>query len=191
MSSTEDQWTPPSPWCPNPQWWHSNPDDPDGAEAEITALVMALVYATQPEVVIETGTATGDTALAIGHALAANGHGHLWTAEISEDAAKTAREAVDGLPVTVECVNSLDWDPPWPIDLAWIDSGAAEVRVGEIRRWAVQRKFRPGGLIGVHDTAPNMGRQVLTAALAALLNDLRWQSVPLRSPRGMTLIAVP
>jgi len=190
MSSTEDRWTPPSAWCPNPQWWHSG-DNPESAEEEITALVMALVYATQPEIMVETGTAAGDTALACGRALHANGHGHLWTVEIDEDAAKQARELVEGLPVTVECMNSLDWNPPGPIDLAWIDSGAADVRAGEIRKWAIDGKFRPGALVAVHDTAPNMGRERLTAALAGLLADLGWQSVPLRTPRGITLIAVP
>jgi predicted O-methyltransferase YrrM len=188
MTSTEDRWTPSSPWCPNPEWWHSDPEDPDPAEEEVTALVMALVYATQPEVVVETGTATGDTALAIGRALDGNGHGHLWTVEIDEAAAKIAAETVEGLPVTVVCADSTTWEPPPMIDLAWIDSGTAAQRAGEISRW--RDRFRAGALVCVHDTAPNMGREALRGQLGGLNGQLRWQRIDLRTPRGVTILQV-
>lgn len=187
--STEDLWTPPSSWCPSSQWWHCDPDDPDSAEHEVTALVVALVHALQPEVVVETGTATGQTALAIGRALAVNQHGHLWTVEIDPTAAATATAAVDYLPVTVECIDSLAWEPPEPIDFAWIDSGTAQVRAGEIARW--RGKFRPGAIVAVHDTAPNMGREALHAALDDLFCELGWHYLSLRTPRGVTLAQVP
>ncbi len=82
--TTEDRWTPPSDWCPAPQHWHSDTYEPDVTEHEVTALAVAFVRALQPEVVVETGTSTGATALALGQALHANRHGHLWTVEIDE-----------------------------------------------------------------------------------------------------------
>ena len=186
--TTEDRWTPPSEWCPSPHWWHSDPDDADPAEHEVTGLLIALIRATQPEVVVETGTATGTTAVAIGEQLQRNGQGWLWTVEIDREAAAAAQQACAGLPVTVACADSLAWEPPVPIDFAWIDSGPAAVRAEEIRRW--QRKFRPGALVAVHDTAPNSGREALTAALAEVLSETGWRSLSLRTPRGMTIAQV-
>ncbi len=43
----------------------------------------------------------------------------------------------------------------------------AHVRVQEIRQW--QSRFRRGAIIGVHDTAPNYGREVLREALFTFL----------------------
>lgn len=144
---------------------------------------------------METGTNTGQTALAIGQALAANGHGRLWTLEVDEALAATAREALRLLPVTVACTSSLDWDPPQDIDLAWIDSGPAEGAAGldwaslrrdEIARWLP--KFAPGAVIGVHDTAPHH------PVMQALKPRLEAQGVAflnLRTPRGVVLAQVP
>jgi len=187
--ATEDHWTPPSPWCPSPSWWHADADDADAAEHEVSALVTALIRAAQPEVVVETGTATGATAVMIGDALKANRHGWLWTVEVDGNAAKIATEAVQGLPVTVICASSLEWDPPDRIDFAWIDSGIADIRVGEIRKW--RSKFSSGAIVAVHDTAPNMGREALHDYLHEVLRELGWPSLSLRTPRGIMLAQVP
>lgn len=186
---SEARWTPPSPWQPHPEWWTADPDDADAAEYEVTTLVAVLVKVLQPEIVVETGTATGATAVVIGQALQDNGHGHLWTVEIDPLATDKARDRVAGLPVTVDCANSLEWQPPEPIDLAWIDSGDAATRCEEISAW--QGKFRSGAVIGVHDTAPNMGREVLNALLYGLVEVHHWPALWLRTPRGVTLIQVP
>lgn len=71
VAGSEARFTPPRPECPYPEWWTST--DVDSTECEVTALVAAFVVALQPELVIETGTAFGQTAEAIGHAVAANG----------------------------------------------------------------------------------------------------------------------
>src|SRR5215831_10345833 len=126
----------------------------------------ALIRAVQPEVVVETGTAAGQTAYAIGWALKVNGHGCLYTVEIDRGAATAAEQRLQGLPVIVACADSLDWWPQYPIDFAWIDSGTAQTRVREIDRWVSM--FNPGALIGVHDTAPNEGRQVLRSLATSL-----------------------
>jgi methyltransferase family protein len=187
--STEDNWTPPSSWCPEPKWWHSSPDSPDETEYEVTDLVAAFVTALQPEVVVETGTSTGRTAAAIGRELVRNGHGRLWTVEIDEGQAEAARVVVSSMPVTVVCADSLGWTPPDRINFAWIDSGTAQVRVQEIRQW--QDRFCSGAVIGIHDTAPNMGREATSAALAVLFRETGWSSMTLRTPRGVTFVQVP
>jgi hypothetical protein len=64
-AESEARFTPPRPDCPHPEWWTSTDDD--STECEVTALVAAFVVALQPELVIETGTAFGQTAEAIGH----------------------------------------------------------------------------------------------------------------------------
>ena len=188
VSVTEDRWTPPSEWCPAPHWWHSDPDSADPAEHEVTALMVALIRAAQPEVVVETGTSTGQTAVAIGRALKENGHGRLWTVEIDDRLARAAEQAAGDLPVTVVHADSLAWDPPEAIDFAWIDSGPAHVRVQEIRQW--QSRFRRGAIIGVHDTAPDYGREVLREALFTFLAEAGWAVLTLRTPRGVTLAQV-
>ncbi len=153
-------------------------------------LVLAFIRALQPDVVVETGTSTGATAEAIAKALRDNGHGHLWTVEIDENLARQAVARLEGLPATVHCADSRLWIPPeLPVDFAWIDSGDAFHRIGEVRRW--KPLFRPGAIVGVHDTAPNMGRQVLGNGLADLLHEFGWQSLRLHTPRGVTFAQVP
>ena len=65
--------------CPHPERWTSTDDD--STEIEVSDLAWGLVRATQPSLCVETGAAWGQTAERIGWALAANGHGHLYTLE--------------------------------------------------------------------------------------------------------------
>jgi len=186
---SEAYWTPPSAWQPNPQWWHADQDDPDAAETEVSYLVRALIRATQPEIVVESGTATGVTAELIGKTLLMNGHGHLWTVEIDAAAAAKAAARVQGLPVTVVHADTMTWNPATKVDFAWIDSGDAATRVQEIRNW--WRLFSPGALIGIHDTAPNQGREVLAGLLDEFIDANSVFALWLRTPRGVTFIQVP
>jgi predicted O-methyltransferase YrrM len=183
----ESYWTPSSDWCPCPERWHAT-EDPDDTEREVTDLVLAFVRALQPELVVETGTANGQTAEVIGRALQGNCHGHLWTMEIDTRAAVAASARLKGLPVTVVIGDSLSWEPPGLIDFAWIDSGNAQHRTSEIFQW--RDKFRRGAVIGVHDTAPSHGREPLRVALDVLFQQLGWQSLTLRTPRGVTFAQV-
>lgn len=189
---TEDRWTPPSSWCPEPRWWHA--DTADATEHEVTALAAGFVRALQPETVAETGTNTGQTALAIGQALAANGHGHLWTLETDEPMATAARRLLSGLPVTVVHASSLDWEPPDGTGFAWLDSGPVTgfagdpgaLRRGEIARWLP--RFAAGAVIGIHDTAPH--HPVMRAVLP-LLEAREMAFLNLRTPRGVVFAQVP
>lgn len=177
---SEDRWTPPSAWCPNPHWWHA--DTGDATEHEVTVLVAAFVTALQPEIVVETGTNTGQTAVAIGRALARNGHGHLWTVEADADLAAAAARAAEGLPVTVEHAHTSSWEPPGRIGFGWFDSSLGD-RAGEITRWAVSPGFEPGAIIGIHDTGP---QHIVQATLAPLAGSGLIRAVTLRTPRGVT-----
>lgn len=184
---TEDAWTSPTEWCPHPEWWTAD-EDPDVTEREVTALVTAFIRGLQPQVVVETGTSTGATAVAIGQALEENGHGHLWTVEIDRELAAAAAVKVKDLPVTVVIGDSLAWEPPDGIGFAWIDSGNAAHRTMEISNW--RYKFARGAIVGVHDTAPSHGREPLRIALDGLFTQLGWPSLTLRTPRGVTLAQV-
>ena len=184
MSVTEDRWTPPPPWCPAPHHWHA--DTADATEHEVTELAAAFVRALQPEAVVETGTNTGQTALAIGAALARNGHGHLWTVEADPGLARSAAAALAHLPVTVVCADTADWEPPVPPGFAWLDS-AIDARAGEIARWAASPGFAPGAVIGIHDTGP---QHRTAATLEPLVRSGLLRTVTLRTPRGVTFAEV-
>lgn len=145
----ESRYTPPRPDCPNPEYWHSS--DADSTEVEVTALVAAMVTALQPDHVVETGAAWGQTAEAIGRALAANGRGHLTTLEPDAHRAAASRARCAGLPVTVLETPSLDYTPDQPVDLAWLDS-LTHLRADEVRHLAPHAS--PRAVIGVHDTGP-------------------------------------
>lgn len=189
----EDRWTSPSPWCPHPGWWHA--DTADATEREVSLLVSAFVRALQPETVAETGTNSGQTALAIAEALRGNGHGHLWTIETDPALAESARELLAGYPVTVIHGSSLDWSPP-QIDFAWLDSGpltgsAGGADCGALRREELSRwlpRFTPGAVIGVHDTAPH---HPVMRALEPVLRAQGMMFLNLRTPRGVLFAQVP
>lgn len=178
MSGTEDRWTPPSDWCPAPQHWHS--DDAYATEHEVSALVAAFVTALQPELVIETGSNTGQTTEAIGRALAANGQGHLYSLETDEALAGKAAQRCEGLPVTVVQADSLGWAPPGEAQFAWLDSETG-IRHLELQRF--RRFLAPGAVIGIHDTGP---QHATGALLWPLIRKGIFTAITLRTPRGVT-----
>jgi len=135
----ESTWTKPRPGCPRPDWWHAS--DEDSTEIEVTELIAGFVRALQPELVVETGTAWGQTAQAIGRALHDNGHGQLYTLEPDEGRAEFSKGRCRGLPVTVVCERSLDWWPPGAVDFAWFDS-LLHLRVQEFNHF--RGAFSPG-----------------------------------------------
>ena len=110
----ESNWTAGRDDCRHPEWWTAS--DVDSAEFEVTELVAAWVRALQPEYVIETGTAFGQTARAIGKALRKNGHGRLDTIEVNPNRVRQARIVTRGLPVIVNECPSLEFTPAAPIE---------------------------------------------------------------------------
>jgi predicted O-methyltransferase YrrM len=169
--------------CVSPGWWHSA--DAESTEYEVTELVAAFVRALQPSVVLETGTAFGQTAERIGLALQSNGHGQLWTLEPDKERAASARERCLGLPVRVITTSSLDWTPQGFIDFAWLDS-LPDLRIQELRRF--HDSFSPRAIVGIHDTAPQhdpLRSEIEQAAVEGLL-----RPIFLPTPRGVAFCEV-
>jgi len=170
----ESEWTRPSDYCPSPHHWHAH--DGMATEVEVLELVAAFVRGLQPDVVVETGTHRGFAAEAIGRALAANGHGHLYTSEISEVLHAEASERCAGLPVTCLLASSFDLVPPAPIDFAWFDSDT-DLRAREFETYLPHMHDRT--VVGFHDTAPHHAYRPQLDALGIQLLDLP-------TPRGVT-----
>ncbi len=168
----ESRFTVPRDDCPHPEWWHSVDDE--STELEVSELVASFVRALQPDLVVESGTAYGQTARAIGHALKANGHGSLLTYEIDQRRASIALARCVGLPVLLFTV------PFRPtvegIGFAWID-GHIDERVADLE--SCRPLFALGAIVGVHDSSPFHG---IRPALEAL-DWIRWIHLP--TPRGV------
>lgn len=181
----ESRFTAPRAECPRPDYWHST--DPDSTELEVTHLVAAFVRALQPGVVLETGTAFGQTAVAIGLALAANGHGHLETLEPDADRAAFARDRVRGLPVIVYQKASLEWAPPQPhpqIGFAWFDS-LIHLRATEFRFYRAW--MRTGAIVGFHDCGP---QHAVRPDVEQLADEKLLRPIYLPTPRGVMFAEV-
>lgn len=151
----------PNPLCKNPGRYSWR--DAYATEHQVIRLVAAWIVAMQPDYVIETGTYLGDTAYAIGLALADNGHGHLDTLEVNAGNAAQAEAAVRGLPVTVHKTLSLGFTPREKIDFAWLDS-RPEHRAEEFRRFYPH--MHPACIVGFHDTGPRHKVRPTVDALA-------------------------
>lgn len=180
----ESRWTLPRVDCPHPERWTS--DDSDSTEHEVTLLVAAFVRALQPDYVIETGSAWGQTTLAIGVALAANGHGFLDSLEPDPERAAYTRNRCAGLSsryLQVHEVPSLEFEPRAPIvDFLWLDS-LLHLRADEARRF--RPWMRKGTIIGMHDSGPH---HALGPSLDRLLAEGWLSAIQLPTPRGVTFL---
>lgn len=177
----ESLFTEPRDDVPCPWYWHS--PDPESTEYEVTALVGALVTALQPDLVVETGTALGHTAVVIGEALARNGHGYLVSIENDPDRVRTAGYRCAGLPVHLLCGDSLLWTTEDEIGLLFVDANADD-RANEVRHFAPM--LSDGAVIVVHDTGPHKHMRGLIDELAVegLISD----PLHLPTPRGVSLL---
>ncbi len=175
----ESTWTPARPDCPHPEWWHA--EDDESAEVEVTELVCAFVRALQPEFVLETGTAFGQTAYAIGRALVQNGHGRC--VSIDTDAARLegGRERCAGFPVEFVQADALTYVPPEPVDFAWIDTG--QNRAQELL--ALREHLAPGAVVGIHDTGP---QHTVWASLEIHGVLTSFNYLRLHTPRGVVFL---
>lgn len=181
---SEAEFSPATAWCPNPGWWSA--DDDQATEREVTELVAAFVRALQPELVVETGSYTGQTSEAIAQALVWNCHGHLVTVEIDPERAQQVSDALAGMPATVICAAAGDVLASWlrdsgvPVGFAWLDSGPKSRR-GELA--SLLPYLDDGAVIGVHDTRP--GRPI-----AGVLDRDAFDVLTLRTPRGVSFAQV-
>lgn len=176
----ESDLTAPSSWCPQPERWHA--EDEQSAEVEVSELVAAFVRALQPDYVVETGTAHGFTAAAIGRALRANGHGHLDTLEVDPALVAEAQGRCAGLPITVIEQSSMDFTPARRVGFAWFDS-LLNLRIPEFERY--RPYMTAGTIVGFHDVAPHFG-----AFGQVLANHRGLWPIFLRTPRGVCFAEV-
>lgn len=175
---TEDEFTPFLDECPHPEWWHAV--DGHSAELEVSLLIAALIRALQPEAIVETGSAYGQTSALIGEALKCNGHGLLWALEIHAERFQTTRDRCKGLPVKVVHASSLEWTPRIEIDFAWIDS-FPEIRADEVRH--LHPYFSKRAFVCIHDTGYQ--HQPLREQVEELASEGLLQPIFLPTPRGL------
>lgn len=178
--------------CPHPERWHS--PDSDSTEIEVSRLAAAFVEAIRPDVVIETGSAFGQTAELIGQVLFTAGIGHLITFEVDSARVAATADRVAGLPVQVapqpslEGIRDLVQGNLGPVvGFAWLDS-LFDLRVPELE--AIRPLLAPGAIVGVHDCGeptgtkyPDFSRSVSDAALR-----LGFARISLPTPRGVTFL---
>ena len=173
-------------WRPHPRCWRPHafwraPDD-QAAENEVVAFLQALTRLTKPEVVVETGTYHGRTTAAFAAALARNGAGRVITYEVDAAAIEIARARLTRWgTVTLVPAGLSGENAPTEVDLAFLDSGMC-CRDAEMR--VVWPRLVPGGLVVVHDAAPDRppGRVRPPGAHAML---------DIATPRGLSIFQKP
>jgi predicted O-methyltransferase YrrM len=151
------------------------------AEVETLEFLASLVNLLKPQLVVETGSYEGWSALYMARALRRNGRGKLVTLELNHDLwNKTVSKVGDLFDEWVQpvCGSSLEFTPTAPIDLLFIDS-AIEIRMQEIDH------FKPwlhkDSLVVVHDT-----RNSDLGELLAKRGDLVVLDLP--TPRGVAIL---
>ena len=175
----ESRFAPPREHCLHPEWWHSM--DTEATEFEVSEAVAGLIRALQPQYVVETGTSSAQTAIAIGAALKRNGHGRLVSLDIVPENVERGRQLCHGLPVEVRLQSSLDFVPEQPIDFAWFDT-VQDMRHLEYRRYHAYMHART--IVGFHDTASYQPTRRFVDELEA---DGILKAIDLTSSRGFTL----
>jgi len=163
-------------------------------ELEIGELLNAIVRAVKPEVVVETGTHKGFSALMIAQALQANGSGHLYTIDqVDYNVAEKCRAF--GLKDRVTIVTSssvaalIDLAARLPrIDFLWLDADHSTCAVLE-ELDAARPSIRPGSYIAFHDT---LSKPTEDRAVRLIRKEHpQWEYIRFCSSRGFDLMRVP
>lgn len=188
----ESRFTQPRPDCPHPERWHS--PDADSTEIEVSRLVAAFVEALRPDLVVETGTAFGQTARLIGEVLHAAGVGHLVTFEVDPFRIGYAADQCTDLPVqlapqpSLEGIQALiDGGKAGQVGFAWLDS-LFELRVPELR--LIRPLLTRGAIVGVHDCGEPGSTKYneFSKSVAEAAQALGFNRISLPTPRGVTFL---
>lgn len=194
MMELESRFTPPRPDCPHPERWHS--PDSDSTEIEVSRLVAAFVEALRPDLVIETGTAFGQTAELIGDALGPVANTWLITFEPDAERARQARQRCIATRVEVReepslvgiqsLIDATDGNHP-PVGFAWLDS-LLELRAQELR--LIRPLLSPGAIVGVHDCGEpgHTKYSEFSQGIAQEAQRLGFTRISLPTPRGVTFL---
>lgn len=178
----QPEWIPPTPECAHPERWQML--DPQSAEMEVLDFLESLIKAVKPELIVETGTFIGHSAIRMARALQANGFGKIITIEHDPAVFEKGRQQIEasGLARWIEHRNasSLETSIAGEIDLLYCDSDV-NIREQEVRRLLPQIKRR--GLVLIHDASSHF-KTVREAALRLEAEGLL-SVVLLSTPRGL------
>jgi predicted O-methyltransferase YrrM len=178
----QSEWVPPTAECPHPERWRML--DAQSAEIEVLDFLKSLILLLKPELIVETGTFIGHSALMMAEALEANGTGKIITIEYDPAVFKKAKEQIDAssLRRRIEYRNgsSLEQTIDSEIDILYSDSDV-NIREQEVRRFLPQ--IRPGGLVLIHDASSHF--KVVRSAALRLEQEGLLSVVLLSSPRGL------
>lgn len=119
--------------------------DEMGVEVEVAEFLYGLVRLLKPKAVVEAGTGSGYSAVAIASALQANGHGSLVSFEPMPEFQARASVRLQGLPAVVFAGQSCDCLQARTADLVFVDS------FGPIRQRDLDHWLPTGVPIVVHD----------------------------------------
>lgn len=180
----QTEYVSPTPECPHPERWQML--DAQTAELEVLDFLKALVIATKPALIVETGTFIGHSAIKMAEGLKANGFGRTISIEFDPTIFAKARERIEasGLRSWIECRNesSLETKVDGMIDIFFSDSDTA-IREAEIRRFLPQ--ISPGGLVLVHDASSQF--KVVREAALRLEQEGLLSVILLSTPRGLVV----
>ena len=180
----QSEWIPPTPECSHPERWQML--DPQSAEIEVLDLLEVLIKAVKPELIVETGTFIGHSAIRMARALQSNGFGRIITVEYDPAVFARAKQNIDasGLGKWIEYRNasSLETTISGTIDLLYCDSDV-NIREQEVRRFLPQIRAR--GLVLIHDASSHF--KVVREAALRLEAEGLLSVVLLSTPRGLCI----
>ena len=152
-----------TPECPHPERWRMF--DSMTAEVEVLEFLKWLITTVKPQLVVETGTFLGISAIWIAEGLRQNGFGRVISCEADPAVYAQAMDRIkaSGLGQWIDCRNesSLTTQIKGSIDLLFSDSDVP-LREREVRHFLPQ--MNPNGLILMHDASSHM-KTVREAAL--------------------------
>jgi predicted O-methyltransferase YrrM len=170
--------------CPHPEWWQMV--DSQSSELEILDFLKSIVITTKPQLIVETGTFIGYSAIKMAEGLKANGFGKLITIEFDPDIFAKAKQRIElsGLRDWIEYRNASSLETPidGTIDILFSDSHLT-IREQEIRRFLPQ--IDPRGLILIHDASSHF--KVVREAALRLEQEGLISVALLSTPRGLVI----
>lgn len=180
----QSEWAGPTPECPFPERWQML--DAQSAEVDVLEFLKTLVITVKPDLVVETGTFIGHSAMKMAEGLKRNGFGRIITVEYDPLVFAKAKQQIDasGLSGWIEYRNasSLDTKIDGPIDILFSDSDP-KIREQEVRRFLPQ--IKPRGLVLIHDASSHF--TVVREAALRLEQEGLLSVVLLSTPRGLVL----
>jgi predicted O-methyltransferase YrrM len=180
----QGEWATPTQECPFPERWKMF--DAQSAELEVLEFLKALVRTVKPDLIVETGTFVGHSAISMAEGLKENGFGRLITVEydpvVFEKASRNIRESGLGDWIDFRRMSSLDIEIKDRIDILYSDSDLS-IRESEVRKFLPQLK--PGGLVLIHDASSSF--QVVREAALRMEKEGLLSVLLLPTPRGLVI----